>query len=143
MNWKEHIQAVERTIEELLERERLRNQPARLLVVDDEPNDVLLLCRVLEGFNCEVQICRDPVEAKAILDAGKFDFVLLDQKMPKISGIEILRQTLPASTVRQFFIVSGFLDSQLVSDSLKLGALFLPKPVKPESLFFLKRKPHD
>lgn len=141
MNWKEHIRAVESTIEELLERERLRNQPAHLLVVDDDPNDVELLCRVLNQFNCEVEVCDNPHEAEKLLTTGKYDFVLLDQKMPVMSGLDILRRTLPVTAKSQFFIVSGFLDSQLVNETLRLGALFLPKPVRPESVaFFLKPK---
>lgn len=140
-NWKENIRAIETTIEELLERERQRNVPARLLVVDDDANDVELLCRVLNGFNCQVEVCRDAREAETMLGSKRFDFVLLDQKMPEVTGLDILRRTLPACGSVQFFIVSGFLDSRLVNETLRLGALFLPKPVKPESLaFFLKPK---
>jgi CheY-like chemotaxis protein len=75
-----------------------------ILLVEDNPDDVKLTLRALEKSRVanDVTVCRDGVEALDYLfGAGKFEgrdtgimpqVVLLDLKMPKMDGIEVLRR---------------------------------------------------
>lgn len=126
--WRKAIQTVKNTVEVLLERERKRSMPVRILIIDDDANDVCFLCRDLRGFNCEVEVCHDSEEAEKVLSTKKFDFAFLDQKMPKVTGLELLKK-MPAEHSTRFFMFSGFHDSKVAGEALKLGALFLPKPM--------------
>ncbi len=140
-NWKEAIKVLESTIEELHDRDRKRNVPAKILLVDDDDNDIVILHSLLDTFYTDVYTCRTSNEAQTLLGKHKFDFAFLDQKMPMLSGIEILKQTMPQHDGTQFFIVSGFQDSVLVNETLKLGALYIPKPVTRKLLStFLREK---
>jgi DNA-binding response OmpR family regulator len=130
--WREAMRVVQDTIEKLLERERARTRPARVLIVDDNPDDVCFLCRDLNHFMVDVDVCHDSVEATRMVELKKYDFVFLDQKMPKFSGLDILRKTTPGCSETQFFIVSGFPDSKIAGEALQLGALFVPKPLTDE-----------
>lgn len=132
--WKKHIDAIRATIEDLQEWQRRYTRPAKLLVVDDDPRDVALLLLELSKYYCEAEVCDDAEAAQTMLEAKHYDFVLVDQKMPKLTGMELLKRTIPGSGSGQFFIVSGVADSNLLTEATRMGAVFLPKPVKP---FFL------
>ncbi len=65
----------------------------RVLVVDDEP-DVLLLCRVnLEFEGYEVIEASDGVQAMEQVRAHRPDIVLLDVMMPSMSGFQVCEPT--------------------------------------------------
>ena len=79
------------------------NAMKHILLVDDDPNDVEFTLTALAESNLanEVAVARDGVEALDYLyRRGKFSarqdglpaVILLDLKMPKVSGIEVLRQ---------------------------------------------------
>jgi len=62
----------------------------RLLVVDDEPNNRDLLSRRLERKGYTVAVAEDGVSALRMIEAERFDLVLLDVMMPRMSGLEVL-----------------------------------------------------
>ena len=79
------------------------NQEGRILLVEDDLNDVELMLSALEKFNLrnEVVVVNDGEEALEYLNrSGKFRLrpaghpvaVFLDLKMPKVNGLEVLRQ---------------------------------------------------
>jgi type II secretory ATPase GspE/PulE/Tfp pilus assembly ATPase PilB-like protein/CheY-like chemotaxis protein len=65
-----------------------------VLVVDDEPQDRLMIRTVLNQMGFRVVEADDGTTAKRILDSGEEDFslVLLDLFMPQMSGIDLLRE---------------------------------------------------
>lgn len=135
--WQSAMRSVQHIIRSMLEK------PAKILVVDDDPNDLYLLCRELDGFYCSVTCCQDTEEALLLLKSQTFDYVVIDQKMPKISGLELIKRTMRDSNGARFFMVSGFQDSGLVGETLKLGALYLPKPVTKSVLATFLRPKDD
>lgn len=68
-----------------------------VLLVEDNPDDELLTTRVLKKspFLCDVEVARDGVEALQFLQkrghAPFPDLVLLDLKLPKVNGLEVLK----------------------------------------------------
>ncbi|GAB4294624.1 MAG: response regulator [Desulfuromonadia bacterium] len=68
-----------------------------VLLVEDNPDDELLALRVIRKSDplCDVSVARDGVEACSLLeklpDDRLPDLILLDLKLPKVNGIEVLR----------------------------------------------------
>jgi two-component system response regulator len=67
----------------------------RLVMVEDDPNDVLLVSRALRGagVELELEVLRDGAAAIARVEQGGMDaaqLVLLDWKLPRRSGAEVL-----------------------------------------------------
>jgi len=65
---------------------------ARVLVIDDEPDVVRLVVKVLSGRGHIVQVARDGASALARVSHEPPDVILLDSDVPKIDGAEVCRQ---------------------------------------------------
>lgn len=100
-----------------------------VLVVDDEDalRSVLSTELLSEGY--VVETAPDGDDAIAILQQKQFDLVLLDIKMPRVDGFEVLRfikQRYPSTKV---IMLTGFADLKNAIESKKLGAEdFVSKP---------------
>jgi response regulator RpfG family c-di-GMP phosphodiesterase len=70
----------------------------RIIVVDDDPNNVLLLTRILErdGYT-RVEGTTDPSQIISMFAAADADLVLLDVHMPEIDGFELMRRLGPVT----------------------------------------------
>jgi putative two-component system response regulator len=68
----------------------------RILVVDDEPNNVILLTGILEqaGYT-RIESTTDPTEIVGMFTREDADLVLLDLHMPEIDGFELMRRLGP------------------------------------------------
>lgn len=65
---------------------------ARVLVIDDEPDVVRLIVKVLSGRGHVVQVARDGASALARVKLEPPDVILLDSDLPKIDGAEVCRR---------------------------------------------------
>lgn len=115
----------------------------KMLLAEDDPNDIEMTLASLEEYNLtnEVEVVRDGAEALDYLFCrGKFAdrrrgdpaVVLLDIKMPKVDGVEVLRQIRADADLRIVPVVmltSSLEESNLV-ESYRLGAnAYVVKPV--------------
>ncbi len=66
--------------------------PARLLIVDDEPQNLKLLSVLLSPLGCALTLVGSGREALAAFERERPDLVLLDIRMPDLDGIEVLRR---------------------------------------------------
>lgn len=64
----------------------------RILVVDDNQQNLELLQAYLEDYNCETVPAHDGPEALDIIRSQSIDLMLLDIMMPKMSGFEVCRR---------------------------------------------------
>ena len=113
----------------------------RILAIDDEPNIRLLIQNEfqLEGF--EVTIAKDGEEGLALFDQQTFDIVLLDIKLPRMSGIEVLRRLKRKAPLTEVFMITGYGDIKTAVESLKLGAReYITKPFKLDELITLVKE---
>jgi two-component system, cell cycle response regulator len=62
---------------------------ARILIVDDEEYNVILLCRRLKKIGYEVMEARNGADALGLLHKESFDLILLDIMMPVMDGFEV------------------------------------------------------
>ena len=65
---------------------------ARVLVIDDEPDVVRLIVKVLSGRGHVVQIARDGASALTRVQHEPPDVILIDSDLPKIDGAEVCRR---------------------------------------------------
>ena len=65
---------------------------ARILVIDDEPDVVRLILKVLSGRGHVVQVARDGATALQRVKLEAPDVILLDSDLPKIDGAEVCRR---------------------------------------------------
>jgi len=68
------------------------HRPRRILLVDDDPNLLVVLAEQLRDDGFEVSTARDGQEALHRLDAGWPDLILLDLMMPKVDGLALARE---------------------------------------------------
>jgi DNA-binding response OmpR family regulator len=64
----------------------------RILIVDDEPDILLTLKIVLENNGFKIDTFNDPILALRNFNAGSYDLVILDIRMPKITGLSLSKQ---------------------------------------------------
>jgi CheY-like chemotaxis protein len=100
-----------------------------ILVVDDEDALRTVLSSELESEGYVVATAGDGDEAISILQGKLFDLVLLDIKMPRVDGFEVLRFIKERYPATKVIMLTGFADLKNAIESKKLGAEdFVSKP---------------
>jgi len=114
-------------------RHRARVRSLRLLVADDQPANLTVLCRLLEKAGHQARAVQSGDEVLSALENDTFDCVIIDLHMPGISGLDAIKQArvMEAGRERTPFVV---LSADAAADTLRAadhaGArAFLTKPV--------------
>ena len=115
----------------------MAHKPARrLLLVDDEPNILHALKRLLRRDQYEIFTANDGAAGLAILAEHPVDVILSDQRMPGMLGADFLRKAKLKypDTIR--IMLSGYTELQSVTDAVNESAIykFLTKPWDDEQL---------
>jgi len=117
------------------------NQTSHILVADDEPHIGRIIKMKLEQGPFRVSIAYHGEEALAFINNGDpVDLVLLDLMMPKLSGLDVLRQVREQDRFKNLpcIILTAGGDAKHERDALALGATqFLTKPFSPKKLYAL------
>lgn len=104
-----------------------------ILVVDDEEIMRDFLVDVLDEY--DVKTASDGDEAITLLEADKFDLVITDLKMPRVSGEEVVRRAIEIDPNYKVIVISGYSTLFTVSKSIENGACaFLSKPFSIKQL---------
>ena len=115
---------------------RLHKPPRTLLLVDDEPNILAALRRLVRRDGYQVFSASGGKEGLELLAQHEIDVIVSDQRMPGMTGVEFLRtvKTMYPDTVR--IVLSGFTELQSVTDAVNEGAIykFLTKPWDDQQL---------
>ncbi len=108
-----------------------------LLVVDDEaPLRLLLESELNETGEFSVDLAADGGEAINLIQASVYDVILLDVRMPRVSGIEVLKFVQEYSPTTQVIILTNYADIKTAIETIKLGAYdFLAKPYDIEEIY--------
>jgi len=113
----------------------------RVLVADDERNLRELLVRELTRKGHAVAGVPDGQAALDRLKEEVPDVLLLDMKMPQLTGIEVLRILNDQPEAPQVIVMTGFQEVATAVEAMKLGAYdYLTKPARIEELDILVRK---
>jgi DNA-binding NtrC family response regulator len=117
------------------------SRPIRVLVADDERNLREVVVRELGRRGHEVDGVADGDEALARLGEGAYDVLVLDMKMPRREGLDVLRAISGQAEAPQVIVMTGLQDVPTAVEAMKLGAYdYLTKPAKIEELDVLIRK---
>ena len=106
-----------------------------ILVVEDEKNQRILLKRLLKKEGNEPEEAENGNDAIRAFDRGDFDLVLLDQRLPDMSGIEVLKKLKEINPIIPVIIITAYANVEDAVNALKLGAYhYLTKPINPDEL---------
>jgi class 3 adenylate cyclase len=109
--------------------------PATVLLVDDEPR-VLDALEVLLAMEHRILRAERPADALAKLGAEDVAVVLADQRMPGMTGTELLAQSQDVAPNAVRILLTGFADVDALMDSINAAGVyrFLLKPWDPKEL---------
>ncbi len=108
---------------------------ARILFVDDEKR-VLNAMRGLFRRQYELFLTCDGAEAIKIASENEIDVIVADQRMPGMTGIEVLARIKEKSPRTVRILLTGYADPSAVEGSINIGEVFrfLSKPCPPKML---------
>ncbi|WP_284617953.1 EAL domain-containing protein [Aquabacterium humicola] len=113
-----------------------RSRQRTLLLVDDEENILAALRRLLRAEGWLVLSATSAEQALQLMARHEVDVILSDQRMPGMTGVELLRRAkaLYPDTIR--LVLSGYTELQSITDAINEGAIykFLAKPWDDEQL---------
>ncbi len=96
----------------------------RILHLEDDPDDVLLIRRTLEGdgIDAEVVVVQTKADFESRLSAGSIDLILSDFALPTFDGLSALELARERAPDVPFILVSGTLGEEAASESVRRGA---------------------
>jgi DNA-binding NtrC family response regulator len=109
----------------------------RVMVVDDEEGVRNLLQRILEGAGFNVVTAADGQETLETISEPDLEIgvLLLDIKMPGLSGIEVLQRVSIEHPLICVIMVSAMVDTTTAVEAMKLGAYdYVTKPFNPDDV---------
>jgi two-component system sensor histidine kinase RpfC len=114
-------------------RHKAKVRPLRILVADDQQANRTVLCRILERAGHKVQQACDGEEALDQLELDNVDLAIVDMHMPRLSGLDVLRQLRymqAGGRKTPVIVLSADATAQAARDAEEAGApAFLTKPV--------------
>ena len=115
-----------------------RRRAQRILIVDDNPDNIILTRELLLSRGYEVQSVVSAEEAQQAIQKQQPDLILLDVILPGKSGYELCRELKedPFTRLIPIVMITGLTDREDKIRGIEAGADdFLNKPIFPEELF--------
>ena len=107
----------------------------RVLVADDEPQMQLAIHATLSRAGHEVVVVNDGKKALEALDDDSFDLIISDQRMPEMTGQEVLAELQKRGTSTPFIMITAHGTITDAVEAMQLGAAdFIMKPFTAEDL---------
>jgi DNA-binding NtrC family response regulator len=105
----------------------------RILIADDEEIVIRSCLRILSADDYQIDTARDGLEALRKIADNDYDVLILDIKMPKMDGMEVLQRVKEAHPDIDVIMMTGLHEIETAVQAMKLGAFdYLPKPFDPE-----------
>lgn len=105
----------------------------RVLVVDDNRDDLELNLRVLSKFRCEIITASSADQAVKLIEEDGIDLIFLDAVLPKNPADDVVAVAAGLMPDASIVVVTGYPDSAVKSAAIKAGAkLILTKPLTEE-----------
>ncbi|TET77395.1 MAG: sigma-54-dependent Fis family transcriptional regulator [Candidatus Cloacimonadota bacterium] len=107
-----------------------------IIIVDDAPDTLEMLQRNLSSENYLVFTASSVVEAIRLLESTPVDLVITDLKMPKVSGLDLIRHVRENYKDTEVMMITGYATIEGAVEAVKIGAEeYLAKPFTDEELF--------
>jgi DNA-binding NtrC family response regulator len=113
-------------------------ETSRILVVDDEESITYIVKTELDDLKeFETDTALSGTEAITLLQSKVYDVVLLDMKMPRVHGIEVLKYIKETSPTTEVIVLTNVVDMKIAVETTKLGAYdFVGKPYDLNQLLY-------
>jgi DNA-binding NtrC family response regulator len=107
----------------------------RILIADDEDIVVQSCLRILADDKFKIDTAKNGLEALVKIAEQDYDMLILDIKMPKMNGMEVLQRVKETHPDIDVIMITGLNQIETAVKAMKLGAFdYLPKPFDPEEL---------
>jgi DNA-binding NtrC family response regulator len=115
-----------------------------ILLVDDEP-EILFSLRGLLRKEFELHTANSGAEALEVLHVHPVHVIMTDQRMPEMTGVELLRQSRGECPEAIRIVFTGYADIKAVIDGINQGQIYryLTKPWDPDELLAVLRQACD
>lgn len=113
----------------------------RVLVVDDDPDTCALIADILEQDGHSLVLCLSGEEARDALEHERFDLILADIKMPRITGMDLLLYVRGMNFDTKVILMTAYASLDTAIQALR-GEAF-DYLIKPFSLSDLRQRVHQ
>jgi DNA-binding NtrC family response regulator len=108
---------------------------AKILVLDDVLDAAILIKKILQKKGHDVSTFTEEEEALDFAGKNNIDLAILDIKLKKMSGVEVLEELKKISPSIRVIMLTGYPTLETARESLRLGASeFCVKPIDKEEL---------
>jgi PAS domain S-box-containing protein len=108
---------------------------ATIIVVEDETDARVTLCRTLKDAGYEVIGLRKGADALGIIGRSRFNAVITEIGLPDVSGLEVLELAKEMNPDAAVIVMADHADVEVAVDAVKDGAYsYFVKPINPEEL---------
>src|SRR6266850_908329 len=116
----------------------------RVLIADDEESIRHVLTELLHERGYEVRAVADGEEALRELTSRDYDALVTDVRMPKMNGLDLVREAQSASPETTIIVMSAYGSHDLAIEAMKAGAYdYLSKPFRPDEVLLVLRKAEE
>lgn len=114
------------------------NDKYKVLIVDDEPDNLALLYRTLRG-KYEIARSTSPLAALEMLKQEQFHCILSDHKMPEMDGVEFLKHCNEIAPDAMRLLVTAYSDAGILIDAINYAKIYryIKKPYNPDELLLI------
>ena len=117
---------------------------ANILIIDDEETMRDSCRQTLSRDGNRVEVAEDGSKGLSLLGTESFDLVILDLKMPGLSGMEVLKRIKEDDPEVVVIVITGYATVESAVEAMKRGAYdFIPKPFTPDSLRVIVKRALD
>jgi two-component system sensor histidine kinase/response regulator len=118
-----------------MKREKTMENKPKILIIDDEEVVLDSCLLILEGSGYEIKTTSDAILGTKLVTEFQPDLVLVDLKMPGLSGLEVIDKVYEFDPTIVIIVITGYATINSAVESMKKGAYdFLPKPFTPDEL---------
>jgi DNA-binding NtrC family response regulator len=112
------------------------NSPAlRLVVIDDDPNNLKFVSFILASTGLEIHSASDPQTGLELIHRLRPQIVLTDLVMPGVQGMELVQKIVEFDPGIDVILMTGYYSTESAVEAIQKGAAdYFPKPFSPEKL---------
>lgn len=109
---------------------------AHILIVEDDRDFAESLVLAMSVRQCDADVAHTGQDAIAMYQAGEYDLVFMDIKLPGKNGVETLTEMRQIDPQAKIVMMTGFSEAALLDTARQSGAMdVLRKPFKMRQLF--------
>jgi two-component system NtrC family sensor kinase len=117
------------------------NKSGVLLIVDDEPDLVKILSKMLRPVAGTVLTANNGAEGFKLVRSGDVDAVISDINMPIMNGLQMLAEIRGLALLTPVVMLTAFGDKENIREALRLDAMdFIDKPFEQDEVVRVMRK---